>query len=56
MHIERGLLPQVHELSRAHREFVADYGLRLHGYLPGGEGSEGISHALMTEQYALPGH
>ena len=55
VHIERGLLPQVHELSRAHREFVADYGLRSHGYLPGGEGSEGISHALMAEQYALPG-
>ncbi|MFL5134376.1 MAG: aconitase family protein [Microvirga sp.] len=55
VHIERGLLPQVHELSRAHREFVADYGLRSHGYLPDGEGSEGISHALMAEQYALPG-
>src|SRR4029079_17553813 len=38
VHIERGLLPQVRELSRAHREFVADYGLRSHGYLPGGEG------------------
>jgi 3-isopropylmalate/(R)-2-methylmalate dehydratase large subunit len=55
VHVERGLLPQVHELSRVHREFAADYGLRSHGYLPGGEGSEGISHALMAEQYALPG-
>ena len=55
VHVERGLLPQVHELSRAHRAFVADYELRSHGYLPGGEGSEGISHALMAEQYALPG-
>ncbi|MGO4572605.1 aconitase family protein [Microvirga sp. 2TAF3] len=55
VHIERGLLPRVHELSRVHREFVADYGLRSHGYLPGGEGSEGISHALVAEQYALPG-
>ena len=54
-HVARGLLPQVRELSRAHRAFVAEHGLRDHGYLPGGEGSEGISHALMAEQYALPG-
>ena len=38
-----------------HRRFVADYGLRSHGALPGGEGSEGISHPIMTEVYALPG-
>jgi 3-isopropylmalate/(R)-2-methylmalate dehydratase large subunit len=54
-HVSRGLLPQVRELSRAHRAFVAEHGLRDHGYLPSGEGSEGISHALMAEQYALPG-
>ena len=29
--------------------------MRDHGTLPGGEGSEGISHALVAEQYALPG-
>ena len=54
-HVTRGLLPQLAELSRAHRAFTAEFGLRDHGYLPGGEGSEGISHALMAEQYALPG-
>ncbi|MFL5337101.1 MAG: aconitase family protein [Geminicoccaceae bacterium] len=54
-HLRRGLLPQVRELSAAHRAFVAEHGLRDHGYLPSGEGSEGISHALMAEQYALPG-
>ena len=48
-------MPQLAELSRAHRAFTAEFGLRDHGYLPGGEGSEGISHALMAEQYALPG-
>ena len=56
VHIERGLLPQVHELSRAHREFVADYGLRV-AWLPAEaeKGREGISHAMMAEHYALPG-
>jgi 3-isopropylmalate/(R)-2-methylmalate dehydratase large subunit len=54
-HVTRGLLPQVRALSDAHRSFVAEHGLRDHGYLPGGEGSEGISHALVAEQYALPG-
>lgn len=54
-HVTRGLLPHVRALSDAHRAFVAEHGLRDHGYLPGGEGSEGISHALVAEQYALPG-
>jgi 3-isopropylmalate/(R)-2-methylmalate dehydratase large subunit len=55
VHVKGGLIPSVRELSTAHREFVADYGLRSHGYLPTGEGSEGISHAMMAESYALPG-
>lgn len=54
-HVERGLLPHVRALSEAHRAFVAEHGLTDHGYLPGGEGSEGISHALVAERYALPG-
>ncbi len=54
-HVARGLLPQLGELSRAHRAFTAEFGLRDHGYLAGGEGSEGISHALVAEQYAMPG-
>jgi 3-isopropylmalate/(R)-2-methylmalate dehydratase large subunit len=54
-HVKQGLLPFVRDLSAAHREFAAVHGLRNHGYLPGGEGSEGICHAMMAEQYALPG-
>ncbi|MCP5154926.1 MAG: 3-isopropylmalate dehydratase [Ectothiorhodospiraceae bacterium] len=45
----------VRRLSDGHRAFVAETGIVDHGYLPGGEGSEGISHALMAETYALPG-
>ncbi len=54
-HVSKGLLPHVRALSEAHRAFVAEHGLRDHGYLAEGEGSEGISHALMAERYALPG-
>ncbi len=55
IHIQHGLLPGVKGLSQAHQGFAAEYGLRNHGYLPGGEGSEGICHAMMAEKYALPG-
>jgi 3-isopropylmalate/(R)-2-methylmalate dehydratase large subunit len=55
VHLETGLMPSVRGLWEAHCAFVTDYGLRDHGYLPGGEGSEGIAHAVMAEQYALPG-
>ncbi|MEZ5728308.1 MAG: aconitase family protein [Burkholderiaceae bacterium] len=55
LHLRNGLIPNLRELSSAHREFVAAAGLRSHGVLPEGEGSEGISHAMMAEQYALPG-
>lgn len=54
-HVAQGLLPDVRALSQAHRAFARDYGLKDHGYLLGEEGSEGISHAMMTELYALPG-
>jgi 3-isopropylmalate/(R)-2-methylmalate dehydratase large subunit len=54
-HLARGLLPDVRRVSEGHRAFVRDYGLRHHGYLSGEEGSEGISHALMAERYAMPG-
>lgn len=56
VHVSQGLLPGVHRLSRAHRDFVARHGLKDHGPLLGGEGSHGISHAVMAERYALPGH
>ncbi|WP_127902422.1 aconitase family protein [Solirhodobacter olei] len=54
-HLSQGLLPGVRALSQAHRAFEREYGLKSHGYLVGEEGSEGISHAMMTELYALPG-
>ncbi|SAK47025.1 isopropylmalate isomerase large subunit [Caballeronia hypogeia] len=60
LHIRNGLLPNVREMSQAHRAFARDYGVRNHGYLNETnseleEGSEGISHAMMAERYALPG-
>ncbi|WP_321797802.1 aconitase family protein [Caballeronia sp. J97] len=60
LHIRNGLLPNVRELSKAHRTFARDYDVRNHGYLNEAsseldEGSEGISHAMMAERYALPG-
>lgn len=60
MHARNGLLANVKELSDVHRAFAADYAIHNHGYLPGmdgrpAEGSEGISHAMMAELYALPG-
>lgn len=54
-HVNLGLLPQVREISRAHRAFARKHQLKDHGYLPNEPGSEGISHAMMTELYALPG-
>jgi 3-isopropylmalate/(R)-2-methylmalate dehydratase large subunit len=60
MHLRAGLVPDVRALTTAHREFARESGIRNHGYLElvegsGAEGSEGISHPMMTEQYALPG-
>lgn len=55
IHVKKGLLPLVRNLSQEHQKFAADYGLRNHGALPSGEGSEGICHAVITEKYALPG-
>jgi 3-isopropylmalate/(R)-2-methylmalate dehydratase large subunit len=54
-HSSEAMAAGVRSLSQAHRDFVADYGIRSHGYLAGSGGSEGISHAVMAEQYALPG-
>ncbi len=63
VHVRDGLVGGVLGLSRAHRAFAARFGLVEHGYLQpqleagdeGNTGSEGISHALMAERYALPG-
>lgn len=48
-------MPGIRRMSEGHRAFVERYGIRDHGYLTGEEGSEGISHAMMTETYVLPG-
>ena len=62
VHVAQGLVGGVQRLSRAHRAFVDRHGLAHHGYLqalePGdanNTGSQGISHALIAERYALPG-
>ena len=62
VHVAQNLVGNVRGLSDAHRAFAARHGLSEHGYLqdlPAGDsgntGSEGISHAMMAEQYAMPG-
>lgn len=53
-HLKASLVSELDSLSEAHRLFADIHNLRVHGYLPEG-GSEGISHAMMAETYALPG-
>ncbi len=63
VHVSQNLVGDVLGLSRAHRAFAARFGLVEHGTLQpqldvgdaGNTGSQGISHAVMAEQYALPG-
>ncbi|HSW07378.1 aconitase family protein [Aquabacterium sp.] len=62
VHVQQGLVGGVRALSQGHRAFVARHGLTDHGYLQaleagdaGNTGSQGISHAMVAEQYALPG-
>lgn len=54
-HRRRGLLAVAEALKPAQEAFCARHGIRLHGELPDGSGSEGICHALMAERYACPG-
>lgn len=54
-HVRDNLLAAVGGLASAHDEFVRRYPVLAHGALAGQSGSEGICHALLTEQYALPG-
>lgn len=54
-HVRGNLLAAVGGLASAHDEFVRRYPVIEHGALKDQPGSEGICHALMTEQYALPG-
>lgn len=63
VHVAQGTIGNVAALSRAHRAFARRFGLVEHGYQqaqrepgdPLNTGSEGISHAMMAERYALPG-
>ena len=52
---QTGVMADFGGLSRAHRAFVAEHGIRNHGFLDDGEGSQGICHPMVTERYALPG-
>lgn len=61
-HVRNGLVENVVQMRHAQRDFVRDYGLTFHRTLSEDElGSDdgsnvaGISHAMMTERYALPG-
>jgi 3-isopropylmalate/(R)-2-methylmalate dehydratase large subunit len=61
-HAGSPLLPNMHAMCQAHRDFVAAYGLRSHRTLTeeeargdDGGNAAGISHAMMAEHYALPG-
>ncbi len=54
-HVRDQLLDGVANLTVGHTSFSKDYPVRSHGQLPGSVGSEGICHAMMAEQYALPG-
>ncbi|MBN8756664.1 MULTISPECIES: aconitase family protein [unclassified Variovorax] len=61
-HVRGGLVPNVQRMVEAQRAFAAGYGLRTHrtlteaeAALDDGSNVAGISHAMMTEHYALPG-
>jgi 3-isopropylmalate/(R)-2-methylmalate dehydratase large subunit len=54
-HVRGGLLPGVAHLTEGHHAFARAYPVRAHGELDDVPGSEGICHALMAEQYVLPG-
>ncbi|WP_407715477.1 aconitase family protein [Comamonas testosteroni] len=61
-HVREGLVPKVHRMVRAQRDFAGEYGLLTHRTLTelearadDGRNVAGISHAMMAERYALPG-
>ena len=62
VHVRNGLVPQVHAMCEVQRTFAARHGLRFYRTLSeeevaGDDGSHvaGISHAMMSEHFALPG-
>lgn len=61
-HVRGGLVPQMHAMQQAQRDFAKHHGLRLHRTLTDSEAAlddgrhvAGISHAMVAEHYALPG-
>ncbi len=50
-----GMLPLAQALGQVQQRFCQQHGLTLHGFLKDREGSEGISHSIMTERYVRPG-
>ena len=50
-----GLLEVARNLKTVQESFCAKHGIRLHGELHDGSGSEGICHSIMAERYAEPG-
>ncbi|MBS1766191.1 MAG: 3-isopropylmalate dehydratase [Acidobacteria bacterium] len=54
-HRAMGLLEVAQRLKGFQETFCAEQGIRLHGELPDGSGSEGICHSIMAERYACPG-
>lgn len=54
-HLRAGSVGNVIVLHKSHEDFAARYGIRSHGYQQDREGSEGISHSIMLDAYALPG-
>lgn len=51
----QGLLALANKLPERQAEFAREQGVRLHGEMPGGDGSEGICHSIVLQNYALPG-
>ena len=65
-HVRGGLVPQMHAMRQAQRDFAQRHGLRMHRTLTEAEAqaealrestahAAGISHAMMAEHFALPG-
>lgn len=55
VHKQNGIVEGAWNLGVEHRRFAEHYGIKDHGRVAGMEGSEGICHAMMAEDYALPG-
>ena len=61
-HVKNGLIPKMLAMGQAQRQFAQQHQLKTHQTLTDAEAAQddgrnvaGISHAMMTEHYALPG-